>query len=38
VDSFKAFRIFSENDKIAGRVVDTKLDDHCPGEVVFRTA
>ena len=38
MDSFKAFRIFSENDKIAGRVVDTKLDELCPGEVVFRTA
>ena len=38
MDSFKAFRIFSENDKIAGRVVDTKLDELSAGEVVFKTA
>jgi putative YhdH/YhfP family quinone oxidoreductase len=38
VDKFKAFRIFNEHDKIAGRVVDTTLDELTPGEVVFRTA
>jgi acrylyl-CoA reductase (NADPH) len=38
VDTFKAFRIFNENDKIAGRVVETKLDELSPGEVVFKTA
>ena len=38
VDAFKAFRIFNENDKIAGRVVDTRIDDLSPGEVVFKGA
>jgi NADPH2:quinone reductase len=38
MDAFKAFRIFNENDKIAGRIVDTRLDDLSPGEVVFKTA
>ena len=38
MDTFKAFRIFNDNDKVAGRVVDTKLDELSAGEVVFRTA
>jgi putative YhdH/YhfP family quinone oxidoreductase len=38
VESFKAFRVFNENDKIAGRVVDMTVDDLMPGEVVFKTA
>jgi acrylyl-CoA reductase (NADPH) len=38
VDTFKAFRIFDDNDTIAGRVVEMKLDDLSPGEVVFKTA
>ncbi len=38
MESFKAFRIFNENDTVAGRVVDITLDDLAPGEVVFRTA
>jgi len=38
MDTFKAFRIYNENDKVAGRVVDTSLDELKPGEVVFRTA
>src|SRR6185436_2873583 len=38
MDTFKAFRIYNENDKIAGRVADVKLDDLKPGEVVFRNA
>src|ERR1041385_5656727 len=38
MDTFKAFRIYNENDKIAGRVSDIDLDDLKPGEVVFRTA
>jgi len=38
MDAFKAFRIFNENDKIAGRVVDTRIDDLSPGEVVFKGA
>ena len=35
---FKAFRIFNDNNTIAGRVVDMKLDELPPGDVVFRTA
>jgi acrylyl-CoA reductase (NADPH) len=38
VDTFKAFRIFNDDDKVAGRIVDTRLDELSPGEVVFRTA
>jgi hypothetical protein len=38
VDTFKAFRIFDENGKVAGRLVDTKLDELSPGAVVFKTA
>lgn len=38
MESFKAFRIYNENDKVAGRVVDTTLDELAPGEVVFKTA
>src|SRR4051812_44447476 len=35
---FKAFRVFNEDNKIAGRVVDVTLDDLSPGDVVFKTA
>ena len=38
MDVFNAFRIFNENDKIAGRVVETRLEELSPGEVVFKTA
>jgi len=38
MSKFKAFRIFSEDGKIAGRVVDAALDELSAGEVVFRTA
>src|SRR5688572_15137235 len=38
MERFKAFRIHSDDDRIAGRVVDVTLDDLKPGEVVFRTA
>ena len=38
MDTFKAFRIFNEHDKVAGRVVDTRLDELSPGDVVIRTA
>lgn len=38
MEKFKAFRIFSENNKIAGRVVDAALDELSPGEVAFQTA
>jgi NADPH2:quinone reductase len=38
MNTFKAFRIHNENDKIAGRIEDVNLDDLKPGEVVFRNA
>lgn len=38
MDTFKAFRIHSENDRIAGRLDEVTLDALKPGEVVFRTA
>lgn len=38
MDRFKAFRLFNENGKTAGRVVELGLEDLSPGEVVFRTA
>ena len=38
MDTFRAFRIFNENDQVAGRVVDTRLDELSAGEVVFRPA
>jgi len=38
MDRFKAFRIFNEGGRTAGRVVETGLDELSPGEVVFRTA
>ena len=38
MDKFKAFRIFSEGDKTAGRVVDVALDELPAGEVLFRAA
>ena len=36
METFKAFRIFSENNKVAGRLVEARLDELSPGEVVFR--
>jgi len=36
METFKAFRIFDENNRVAGRVVDARLDELSPGEVVFR--
>jgi len=38
MSAFKAFRIFSENDKVAGRVVDAALEELSAGEVVFKAA
>jgi acrylyl-CoA reductase (NADPH) len=38
MNTFKAFRIFSENDKVSGRVVEATLDELSAGEVVFKTA
>lgn len=34
--NFKAYRIFNENNKIAGKISDLTLDDLKPGEVVFK--
>ncbi|MBM3342874.1 MAG: oxidoreductase [Betaproteobacteria bacterium] len=36
MSNFKAYRIFNENNKIAGRISDLTLDDLKPGEVVFK--
>ncbi|HEY1302176.1 MAG TPA: oxidoreductase [Vicinamibacterales bacterium] len=36
MQSFKAFRIFNEDGKIAGRVVDATLDELTAGEVVIK--
>ena len=35
---FKAFRVFEEDGRIRGRVVDLTLDDLTPGEVVIKAA
>jgi acrylyl-CoA reductase (NADPH) len=37
LDTFRAFRIFEENGKIAGRVVDATLDELSAGDVVIKT-
>jgi NADPH:quinone reductase-like Zn-dependent oxidoreductase len=34
----KAFRIFNDGGRVAGRVVETAVDDLTPGDVVIRTA
>src|SRR4051812_31956608 len=38
MDKFKAFRVFNDDNKVAGRVVETSLEELSPGEVVFKTA
>jgi acrylyl-CoA reductase (NADPH) len=38
MQTFKAFRIHNENDKVAGRVVDMSVDQLSPGDVVIKTA
>lgn len=38
MEPFKAFRIFNEENKVAGRVVETGLDELSQGEVVFKVA
>jgi len=38
VESFKAFRIFEEDGKSVGRIVDASLDELPEGDVVLRTA
>ena len=35
---FRAFRIFNDDGRVAGRVVDTTLDELTPGDVVLRAA
>jgi NADPH:quinone reductase-like Zn-dependent oxidoreductase len=36
VQSFRAFRIFNENGKVRGRLVDATLDELTAGEVVIK--
>jgi len=36
METFRAFRIFNEEGRIAGRIVDARLTDLTPGEVVIR--
>lgn len=38
MERFKAFRIYNEGGRTAGRVVEMGLDELSPGEVVFRAA
>lgn len=38
METFKAYRVFSEDGKVSGRVVDATLDQLTAGDVVFRTA
>jgi acrylyl-CoA reductase (NADPH) len=38
MDNIKTFRIFSENNQVAGRLVDMAQDDVGSGEVLFKTA
>ena len=38
MDRFKAFRVFSENDKVSGRVVDIGLQELSAGDIVFKAA
>jgi acrylyl-CoA reductase (NADPH) len=38
LDTFKAYRIYNDNNAVAGRVVETRLDDLSPGDVVFKTS
>jgi acrylyl-CoA reductase (NADPH) len=38
MEKFKAYRIFNEDDRISGRVINAALDELSPGNVVVRTA
>lgn len=38
MQKFKAFRVYNEGGRVAGRVTEIGLEDLAPGEVVFRTA
>ena len=37
MEKFRAFRIFNENDKVSGRLVEAQLEELSAGEVVFWT-
>ena len=38
MSAFKAFRVFNENDKVVGRVVDARLEELSQGDVVLKAA
>ena len=38
MEPFKAFRVFDENNRVGGRVVEMTVDELSPGEVLFKTA
>ncbi|MBM3359181.1 MAG: oxidoreductase [Betaproteobacteria bacterium] len=38
MEQFKAFRVFSEGDRVRGRLVQATLDELSPGELVFKAA
>jgi acrylyl-CoA reductase (NADPH) len=38
MEPFKAFRIYNDNNTVAGRIVEMNVDDLRPGGVVFKTA
>ena len=38
MEPFKAFRIYNDDNKVAGRLAGMTLDELSPGDVVFRTA
>ena len=38
METFRAFRIFNEDGKISGRIVDARLSELTPGEVVIRAS
>jgi len=38
MESFRAYRVYSEDSKVAGRLTEMALEQLSPGEVVFKTA
>lgn len=38
MDKFRAYRVFNENDRVSGRLVELGVDELSAGEVVFRNA
>ena len=38
MEKFRAYRVFNENDRVSGRVVQLGVDELSAGEVVFKTA